>query len=88
MIERERDRRGDEHDPEPEHDRVLVRELVPVRRRGTARATSRRFAASRNEKSIDAEAEQPADRPLHEAEHEHAEQEQQDEQVEPVEVDG
>ena len=25
--DRERDRRGDEHDPEAEHDRVLVREL-------------------------------------------------------------
>ena len=37
--QREGDRRGDEHDPEPEHDRVLVRELVPVRRRGRGRPT-------------------------------------------------
>ena len=33
--ERERDRRRHEDDPEAEHDRVLVRELVPVRRRGS-----------------------------------------------------
>ena len=84
--QRERDVRGHEHDEEPEHDRVLVRHLVPVR--GEERADDVAQVGREQEREEHRpEAEQPADRPLHEPQHEHAEEEQQEEQVEPVEVD-
>jgi hypothetical protein len=77
---------GDEDDQEAEHDRVLVGELVPVLRQERP-DHAREVRRKQEREGHRAEAEQPANRPLHEAQHEHAEQEQQEEQIEPVEVE-
>jgi hypothetical protein len=81
--ERERDRRRDEDDPEAEHDRVLVRELVPVQREVAADGIAQVRREQEREEHR-GEPEHAPDRPLDVPQDEHAEREEQDQQVELV----
>ena len=78
--ERERDARGDEDRPEPDHVAVFARELRPVRPEEVAERLGEVGREQEREQDRP-DPEQPPDGPLREAEHEETHEIQDDEQV-------
>ena len=82
--ERERDRRGEEHGPEPDHDAVFRRRTASSCCRGTSPSGSRDVRGEQEREEDRRDADQAADRALGEAEHEERHEVQEDEQVDRV----